>query len=75
MYLYWGYPQDKNYASANNILKIMIKKPFCTFWLTYMPKILTPTLICHCVHDYILHVSLVSTHFIFSCQENSFLMT
>ena len=45
MYLYWGYLQNKNYASTNNILKIMnfLKKiTFCTFWLTYMPKILTP---------------------------------
>ena len=23
MYLYWDYPQGKNYASANSILKIM----------------------------------------------------
>ena len=22
MYLYWGYLQDKNYASVNNILKV-----------------------------------------------------
>ena len=44
MYLYWSYPQSKNYASANNILKILnfFKNYICTFWLTYMPKILTP---------------------------------
>ena len=70
MYLNWGYPQSKIYASANNILKIMILKKitFCTFWPTYMPKILTPTLICYCVHDNILQVPQMSTHFIFSCQ-------
>ena len=70
MYLYWSYSQCKIYASVNNILKIVNfkKVTFWTFWLTYMSKIVTPTLICYCVHDNILQASLVSTHSIFSCQ-------
>ena len=44
MYIYWGYPQVRNYASLDNILKIMnfLKKLHFALLahLTYMPKIL-----------------------------------
>ena len=69
MYLYWSYLQDKNYASANNILKIMNFKIYILHFLAHIhAKDTNPTLICHCVYDDILQVPLVSTHFIFSCQ-------
>ena len=47
-------------------LKLWIfKKNYILHFLAHiLPKILTPTLICHCVHDDILQVPLVSTHFI-----------
>ena len=66
MYLYWGYSQGRNYASANNILKMMNFKKI--YILHFLAHILTPTLICHCVHDDIVQVPLVPTHFVFSCQ-------
>ena len=37
MYLYWDYPQEKNYASANNILKIMnFKKNYILHFLAHI---------------------------------------
>ena len=39
MYLYWGYPQGRNYVHVDNILKIMnfLKNfTFCNLWLTYI---------------------------------------
>ena len=38
MHLYWGYPQGKNYASVNNILKVTNFLKNSHF--AYMPKIL-----------------------------------
>ena len=66
MYLYWGYLQGKNYASANNILKIMnFKKNYILHFLAHIhTKDTNPTLICHCVYDDILQVPLVSTFYI-----------
>ena len=70
MYLYWSYLQSKNFASVNNILKIMnFLKNYILHFLTHIhAKDTNPTLICHCVYDDILQVPLVSTHFIFNCQ-------
>ena len=45
MHLYWGYPQERNYTSINNILKVMnfkINSHLTLFdSLAKMPKILS----------------------------------
>ena len=45
MYLYWGYPQGRNYISINNILKVMnfLKNSHFTLFdsLANMPKVLS----------------------------------
>ena len=38
MHLYWSYPENKNYVSVNNILKVM--NFFKNSHFAYMPKIL-----------------------------------
>ena len=69
MHLYWGYLQGRNYASINNILKVMnfLKIHILHFLshLTYMPKILILHLAyhTHTCTDTQRHIQIPFSHF------------